>query len=307
MSSDVDTRVSVVVLTHNRADELERTLGRLAALPERPPLVVVDNASDDDTAARVRLRHPGVTLVRCSANFGAAGRNVGVAEVRTPYVAFCDDDTWWEPGALVRAADILDAYPRLGAIAARVLVGDTDEPDPACVRMAASPLHRRGLPGPALIAFMAGAVVMRAAAFRQAGGYEPRLFLGAEEMLMALDLAALRWDMVYIGDVVTHHHPSPSRNLAQRRIVSFRNRLWIVWSRFPLASALRESALVLREAHAAGVAGPSLREALAGMRWALAHRNVLPMRVVAMYRRVFRPMPVHCPQRPIGRRRSAPR
>ena len=52
--------------------------------------------------------------------------------------------------------------------------------------MAASPLDARGLPGPALIGFMAGAVVMRTAAYREVGGYEPRLFHTADEINQAM-------------------------------------------------------------------------------------------------------------------------
>jgi GT2 family glycosyltransferase len=185
-----DRRVSVVVLTHNRARELERCLDELLRLPEQPHVIAVDNASDDGTIDHLATRFPGVEWLRCARNLGAAGRNTGVARVSTPYVAFCDDDTWWEAGALGRAADLLDLHPRLGAISARVLVGADDRLDPSCERMAASPLDAKGLPGPALIGFMAGAVVMRTDAFREAGGYEPRFFLGAEEALMGLEFAA---------------------------------------------------------------------------------------------------------------------
>jgi GT2 family glycosyltransferase len=282
-----DPRTTVVVLTHNRAAELERTLARLRDLPEKPRIIVVDNGSRDDTAARVRGRFPDVALLRNTVNLGAAGRNRGVEAVRSPYVAFCDDDTWWEPGALRTAADLLDAYPRLGALAARVLVGDKAALDPACARMAASPLDSRGLPGPALIAFMAGAVVMRVQAFRAVGGYEPRLFIGAEEMLFALDMAVLGWSMAYAPEVVTHHHPSPARDPVPRRIVLARNRMWIAWMRLPLASALQETRAALREAREHGVAAAVLRAALEGLPWALSRRRVLPPGVDAMHRRVF--------------------
>lgn len=104
---DDAARVSVVVLTFNRADQVLDTLARLAALPDRIDIVVVDNASSDDTAERIRQAFPFVELVIAPANMGAAGRNLGVARVRTEYVAFCDDDTWWDAGSLTRAADIL--------------------------------------------------------------------------------------------------------------------------------------------------------------------------------------------------------
>jgi GT2 family glycosyltransferase len=44
-------RISIVVLTHNRADELIATLERLLALPDNPPIFVADNASHDNTVA----------------------------------------------------------------------------------------------------------------------------------------------------------------------------------------------------------------------------------------------------------------
>ncbi|MEU6485765.1 hypothetical protein [Streptomyces sp. NPDC046887] len=42
-----DRRTTVVVLTHNHRDALLRTLSLLTALPGRPPVAVVDNASTD--------------------------------------------------------------------------------------------------------------------------------------------------------------------------------------------------------------------------------------------------------------------
>ena len=240
-----DPRVTVVLLTHDRPDELARTLRRLRELPERPAVVVVDNASARNLAP-VLARQPGVELVRSRRNLGAAGRNLGVARVRTPYVAFCDDDTWWAPGALAHAAGLLDAHPAVAVLSARVLVGEGEAEDPTCAAMAASPLDAHGLPGPALVSFMAGACVMRTAAYRAAGGYEPRLFLGAEELLMSLDIAALGGRIVYAPEVVTHHHPSDRARDPRRRCIAVaRNRLWIACMRLPwgLAWALAREAL----------------------------------------------------------------
>lgn len=287
-----EPRVSVVVLTHNRLSELDAALRRLSALPEQPPLIVVDNASTDGTAEQVTRAFPHVQVVRSARNLGAAGRNLGVRQVHTPHVAFCDDDTWWEPGALRRATELLDSHPRLAAVGARVLVGPERRTDPTCLRMADSPLDSAGLPGVRLIAFMAGAVVMRCKAYREVGGYEPRLFLGAEEALFALDLAARGWHMVYSDEVVTNHHASPARDAGGRRLALLRNRLWIAWLRLPLRDARRESARILREAAAHGLLGPCLRQALAGSGWVLSRRRVLPLQVQQMWRTVFDP-PAH--------------
>jgi GT2 family glycosyltransferase len=283
-----DRRISVVVLTHDRPAELERTLARLHALPEQPPLIVVDNASAPGSVDAVLRSFPTVERVRCERNLGAAGRNAGVARVRTPCVAFCDDDTWWAPGALRRAADLLDAHPALAAVSARVLVEPSQRTDPTCEHMARSPLGGAGLPGPALIAFMAGAVAMRTAAWREAGGYESKLFLGAEELLLGLDLATRGWRMVYAADVVTHHQPSPAgRDSRGRRVALARNRLWIAWMRLPASTAWHETRRLLHQAAADGMRGTVLCQALAGLPWALARRRAVPPQVDAMFRAVY--------------------
>ncbi|WP_210420551.1 glycosyltransferase [Aquisphaera giovannonii] len=93
--------------------------------------------------------------------------------VDSPYVAFCDDDTWWEPGCLRRAADLMDASPRLAVVTARVLVGPEDREDAICSVLERSPLPRGpGMPGPFLLGFLAGASVVRRSAYLEAGGFE---------------------------------------------------------------------------------------------------------------------------------------
>src|SRR5438874_7851322 len=119
--------------------------------------------------------------MRLDANLGAAARNVGVWLCDRPYVALCDDDTWWEPGGLRRAADLLDAYPGLAVVTAKLLVGPSEDLDAVSQRMAASPVRwPTALPGAPLLGFLAGASVVRRAAFLRAGGFERRLFLGGE-------------------------------------------------------------------------------------------------------------------------------
>ncbi|MGW0212694.1 glycosyltransferase family 2 protein, partial [Streptomyces sp. NPDC003233] len=81
-----DLRITVAVITRDRRVSLLRTLDALAALPERPPVIVVDNSRDDGTRTAVR-GHPAVTgLLRPATNTGALGRNLAVRHARTPYV-----------------------------------------------------------------------------------------------------------------------------------------------------------------------------------------------------------------------------
>lgn len=282
-------RISVVVLTHGRAAELARTLRQLRALPERPPLIVVDNASPDDTAAMVARDFPEAVLVRAPRNLGAAGRNLGAAAARTPYVAFCDDDTWWAPGSLAAAADLLDRHRSVAALTARVLVGPERREDPTSSQMAASPLPpRSGLPGRPILGLLAGASAFRTSVFLALGGYHPRFFLGGEETVLALDLASAGWSMLYLPQLTVFHHPSPLRNPDRRRRLLARNAVWSAWLRLPAASAL---AVTLRAApqvwrDAGGIHG--WWETLRGWRWVRHQRRVLPPPVEEMRRCLLR-------------------
>lgn len=266
-------RVTVVIATRDRADELATTIGHLRALPERPPVIVVDNDSSDGSVDRVRRQWPDVTVVALPRNAGAAARTAGVRRSATPYVAFSDDDSWWAPGALARAADTLDAYPRLGVLAAKVLLGRDGRVDPTCEEMAASPLAAtRALPGPPVLGFIACAAVVRRDAYLSAGGFCERLMVGGEEELLAIDLAAAGFDLAYVDAVTAHHHPSPARDRAARGRRIARNRLLISWLRRPTGHAVRATLA------AAGDAGrrPVLVGALPALPWALRHRRVVP-------------------------------
>jgi glycosyltransferase involved in cell wall biosynthesis len=99
--------VSVVIPCHNAAGTVGRAVDSVLAQSVKPlEIIAVDDASDDDTHARlVRLRdaQPAgfVEVVRMPANRGAASaRNAGWGRARAPWVAFLDADDTWHPRKL---------------------------------------------------------------------------------------------------------------------------------------------------------------------------------------------------------------
>jgi GT2 family glycosyltransferase len=262
-------RVTTVVATNDRRADLERSLPHHAG-----PLIVLDNGSTDGTADAVRTRAPAADLVVLDRNLGAPARNIGVRRARTPYVAFADDDSWWAPGALDRAADLLDAHPHVGLVAGRVLVGEDHRPDPVCARMEAAPLGRAlDLPGPSVLGFLACGAVVRRDAFLATGGFDDVVFFCGEEERVALDLAAAGWALVYAGDVVAHHHPCADRDPDRRQALAARNRVLTALMRrqWPVVSHRMADAA---RAGRPGRAG--LRAALRRLPRALAHRRLVP-------------------------------
>jgi N-acetylglucosaminyl-diphospho-decaprenol L-rhamnosyltransferase len=278
--------VGVVVATRNRADRLAATLRELTALPERPPVVVVDNASTDHTRSMVVRRFPAVRLLPLPANQGAVARNHGVAALDTPFVAFSDDDSWWAPGSLVTAAGLLREHPRLGLLAAGVRVGPGGEPDPLNAVLARSPLGEApDLPGREVLGFLGCAAVIRRAAFLDAGGFHPLLFFGAEETPLAYDLSARGWGVVYCPQVTAHHEPDQAPR-AHRAALVRRNEVLTLWLRRPAPLALRRTAALAARSLGDPVARRALRGVLARLPAALHARCPLPPGTEAAARRV---------------------
>jgi GT2 family glycosyltransferase len=273
-------KATVVIITRDRRDELLRTLDRMTALPEQLPIIVADNASSDGTAETVADAYPQVRLIRCASNLGAVGRNVAVDEVSTPYAAFCDDDTWWEPGAAQRAADLLDRHAGLAAVTGRIMVEPGLGEDPITPELRNSPVPAPDwLPGPALMSILAGASMVRVEAFREVGGFSSRLWLGGEEELLGIDLASRGWWMCWAEDVVVHHAASTVRDSRARRRLGIRNTLWTAWLRRPLPMAARHTFTVLRSAPRDRASLSAVASALAGLPWVLRERRPIPEHV----------------------------
>nr|WP_282600226.1 glycosyltransferase [Patulibacter sp. SYSU D01012] len=266
-------RTTVVIAARNGWHQLERTLAELAALPERPPVIVVDDASQDGTAAHVQAAHPDVTVVRLRERRGPVARNAGVRLARTPYVAFADADSWWAPGTLDAAADLFDAHPELGLVTARILVGEDGRVDPISDEMAASPLPwDPELPGHPLVSFMGGASAVRRRAFVDVGGFEERLVVGGEEELVGTELVTAGWAMRYVPELVVHHHPEGERR-GEVRALGLRNALWFLWRRRPWPTALSWSAHLVRASGPRTETARGVALALRGLPWALATRR----------------------------------
>jgi N-acetylglucosaminyl-diphospho-decaprenol L-rhamnosyltransferase len=266
--------VTVVVATRDRRVEL---LSSLRHHPE--PVIVVDNGSRDGTPEAVEAEFPAVEVVSLPDNRGAAARNVGAERARTRYVAFADDDSYWEGASLARSADILDASPGTALLSARVLVGREGRVDPISDEMARAPLGTpAGAPGPAILGFLACAVVVRRDAFLAAGGFSPLLHVYGEEALLAMDLAAAGWSLSYLEELTVRHLPSTSaRHPGARRRREARNRLLTALLRRPLRHAGRAAWAELGDRD--GRRG--VLDALASLPTVLAGRSLLPPTVEA--------------------------
>jgi GT2 family glycosyltransferase len=274
-------RTSFVIASRNRAAELASVVMRLLDTTTCP-IIVVDNDSDDDSVAVIgRIAHRSarrVQVIELDSNRGAVGRNVGVGACRTPYVAFCDDDSWWAPEATAIAEATFEQYPTIGLLAARTIVLPQHREDPLAVELANSALGRRpDLPGPSILGFMSCAAIVRKPAFVAAGGFSDILHFRGEEQLLAVDLATLGWELCYCPALIAFHQPSAVRaTTAAQDARVLRNEALTTWLRRPIRHCLKVTGSLMwaamRDAeHARGAA-----EALMRLPAVLSQRRRLP-------------------------------
>lgn len=101
-------KVSVVIPCHNAGRWIGETLRSVAAQTRAPhEVIVVDDASTDDSAEQIRRSGVDVRLIPANCRNAAASRNVGIEAATGDWIALLDADDVWYPTHLARAAEVL--------------------------------------------------------------------------------------------------------------------------------------------------------------------------------------------------------
>src|SRR4051795_11277719 len=132
-------------------------------------VVVVDNASEDGSGDMVAAEFPGVRLIRRATNNGVSGINEGFAAARGDYVLALDDDCYLPPDGLRRS--VAAALEHDADLVSYKVISTVD---PGRVF---SEDYRTGL-----FMFWGCAVLMRRAVIDALGGYDPEIFVWANEL-----------------------------------------------------------------------------------------------------------------------------
>ena len=120
-------RVTIVVVTYNSARDIDRAL---RSLTDPPPtttheIVIVDNASTDDTVTRIRSAWPRVRVIASHSNLGfAAANNLGIRESVSELVLLLNPDTSVPPGAIDRLVAHLDGRREVAIVGPRIVDGE---------------------------------------------------------------------------------------------------------------------------------------------------------------------------------------
>jgi N-acetylglucosaminyl-diphospho-decaprenol L-rhamnosyltransferase len=248
----VPARVAVVIVNYNG--------GALLAACARSvlddtsagdvELVVVDNASQDDSLARLERALPNVRVVHAPGNVGyARAANLGIAATRAPLVAVLNADTEIGVGTNAALARRFEDNPRLGAVGPRIRNLDgTDYPSarslPTLVdavghgalglflpnnrftrryrQLDADPARARP------VDWVSGAALwFRRDALDDVGGWDERYFMYMEDVDLCWRLRRAGWDILYepAGSVVHVQGASTSRR-PYRMLVEHHRSAW---------------------------------------------------------------------------------
>jgi N-acetylglucosaminyl-diphospho-decaprenol L-rhamnosyltransferase len=219
---------TALVVSYEAREDLLRCLASLRdQAGEGLPVVVVDNASADGSAAAARAAFPAATVVESPTNVGfGAANNLGLREVRTEAVLLLNPDAELRPGALRHLLGVLEQRPAVVAVGPRTL-NDDGTPQVSFgprLTLASEWRQRRLVRGvrarepwalaaaerlqsrPAAPAWLSGSCLLaRRAALEAVGGFDEGFFLYEEDVDLGYRLRAAGGELAFEPSAVVVH------------------------------------------------------------------------------------------------------
>jgi N-acetylglucosaminyl-diphospho-decaprenol L-rhamnosyltransferase len=209
LSGNLPPEASIIIVTYRSADVIGSCLDSIeSAGSVSREVFVVDNASTDGTAERVRTRYPSVQLIANSDNRGfSAANNQAIPLCRGRYLYFLNPDAELAGGCLETAVRHMDENPAVGLAGTKVVYPDGSMQETISLRYpgqkhAAEEL--KGLPG-AIACVLGASMIVRADLIRAIGGFDEDYFLYGEDQELCLRIRQRGYEIGYIGEAVVRH------------------------------------------------------------------------------------------------------
>ncbi len=224
-------RVSVMITTSNRLEELQRTLQMLGKLDPAPDEVLVTADGCTDGTAEFLSAMPNVKfVVNQLARGSVASRDRMIREARGELVLALDDDSY--PEQLDCIARLVPLFEQRSNLAVLHFPQRTDEyPDTvAQMDFGHEKLTR---------SFANSGAVLRRSTYLELAGFEPRFYHMYEEPDYGLQCLAAGYDVVFSPIVtIRHHYSGQARDEIRIHHRHARNEFWSSLMRCPFPFAL---------------------------------------------------------------------
>ena len=238
--------VSAVLVSYNVRELLLRCIASLRADGVRD-IVVVDNASKDDSVEALRTLEPEVRLEALDHNLGfGGGVNRAVTRTTTDYVLVTTPDVVVEPGSTKALIAVLDDHPDVGLVAPRIETPDralypSVRRFPSLVDAAghaflhflwpANPFSRRykmsdwDHRSAADVDWVAGThFLVRREAWDAVGGFDEQFFMFVEDVDLCWRLHRAGWRIRYEPSSTVVHEISSSTDQTPYRMIAEHHR-----------------------------------------------------------------------------------
>jgi GT2 family glycosyltransferase len=251
------SRLTVGIATYNGRRLLEVVLPSLREQTFRDcRLVLVDDASTDDTVAWMSAHWPEVEVIVHPHNRGVtATLNSCLRAGGTELVALLNNDVELEPGCLAELVEALDRHPRAGVACGKLLDFHRREllDGAGDLYTWGGEANRRGqgLPDggqyerPQEIFSACGALaVYRRAALEQVGLFDERLFANYEDVDWCFRAQLAGWGCRYVPSAVAYHMGSATLGKGASDFAlyqNWRNAIWVAAKNYPAAALVRHA------------------------------------------------------------------
>lgn len=248
-------KLSVIVVSFNTRNLLRESLKstEIACADISHEIIVVDNASHDNSAEMVETEFPHIVLVRAPHNLGfASANNLGRQSAKGEYIAMVNPDAFPEAGALRKAVDRMALNPRIG-MAGGLLIGKDGQFEPSA-RLFPSPLNDllaiSGLAAKyaksrffgrfdrtwadpyeaASVDWVPGAfAVVKNETLDKIGFFDPRFFLYYEEVDLCYRMRQAGYSIEYWPDLKATHWGGESSKTVTNQSMSSSGRQLTLW------------------------------------------------------------------------------
>lgn len=208
---------TVIIVNWNSGALLHTCLQTLSQQTTTPQqVIVVDNASADDSAACVSDFSFAICL-QMTSNLGfAAANNIGLAYCNTEFVALLNPDAFPEPDWLESLLNAAQQYPNVAAFGSRQLcqhntqildgVGDSYHLSGLVWRERHGvPQQQADLQMREIFSPCAAAALYRRQALMNIGGFDEDYFCYVEDVDLGFRLRLVGYKAIYVPDAVVHH------------------------------------------------------------------------------------------------------
>jgi N-acetylglucosaminyl-diphospho-decaprenol L-rhamnosyltransferase len=238
--------LSIVILNWNVRELLDRCLASLRSDHYALEIIVVDNASHDDSVTMVRAKYPQVTLIVNTGNRGfTGGNNQGIEASHGRYVLVLNPDTEVLADALDRLVRYLDDHPEVGVLGPQLLNPDRSIQSsrrrfPTLATAFFESTWLQGLAPRGILThyymddvpldhahevdWLNGAgTVFRREVIDQVGGYDAQnFFMYSEELDLCRRVKEAGWKIVYLPEARVIHYVGQSSDQAVNGMAHYR-------------------------------------------------------------------------------------